>query len=806
MLQIAKAGPNPPLDEDVHGQGPSLTEMFNSLAGIVRRQLPLFAILVACSATLGLLYLFTTPSSYTAKATMVIDTHKVQLFQQQQSLLGDIPIDAGTVLTQVEVLKSQNISLSVIKDLHLIDDPEFTGGGSGLIGAILNSIKNLFDRSDATRSEVSLQRRALGVFESDRTVNRVGSTYVMEVGFRSHDPDKAARIANAIVDAYIVDQLEAKYQATRRASVWLQQRIKELRTQASAADRAVVDFKRANNIVNTGGRLMNEQSLTAVNSQLILAHAATAEAKARLSNIQEIMKQAIPDGSVADSLKNEVIIKLRSQYLELASREALWSAKYGSNHLATIGLRNQMLQIRRSISDEMKKIAESYQSDYEIAMTRENAIRTSLAATVSESQVTNQAEIQLRELESNSKTYSAMYSSFLQRYMEAVQQQSFPITEARLISSARRPFGRSQPNTLIVLAVTFAGGMMLSFGVAFIREMADRVFRTGSQVENILQLNCLAMLPAVELPGTGPIDHGTFLSRFATLLQPTPLSTIGPLGPPTASGRGKPLGQSSSPTKAPPLHSATKPAAGSREIATTPGLLRYVVDSPFSQFTEALRSVKVATDLNGVVQANKVIGITSSLPNEGKSTIAANFAELIAHAGGKVILVDADLRNPSVSRRLAPGAEIGFVDVLAGRANLEAALWTDSSSGLHFLPAGSTSKLMHTNEILGSDGVKKLFDRLRETYDYVIVDFAPLAPVVDTRTTTNFIDSYVYVIEWGRTKIDVAQHSLSAAPEVYDRILGVVMNKADMSVLGRYERYRSNYYYRKYYSRYGYTA
>lgn len=804
MLQIAKPGPNPPVDEDLDARGPSLSEMLNSLAGIVRRQFPLFVILVACSATLGLLYLFTTPSSYTAKATMVIDTHRVELFQQQQSLLGDLlPIDAGTVLTQVEVLKSQNVSLSVIKDLHLTDDPEFTGGGSGLIGAILNSIKNLFDRSDATRSETSLQRRALRAFESARTINRVGSTYVMEVAFRSHDPDKAARIANAIVDAYIDDQLEAKYQATRRASVWLQARIKELRTQASAAERAVVDFKRANNIVNAGGRLMNEQSLSAVNSQLILAHAATAEAKARLSNIQEIMKQAIPDGSVADSLKNQVIIKLRSQYLELASREALWSAKYGSNHLATIGLRNQMLELRRNISDEMKKIAESYKSDYEIAMTRENAIRTSLAATVSESQVTNQAEVQLRDLESISKTYNAMYSSFLQRYMEAVQQQSFPITEARLISPARRPFSRSQPNTLIVLAVTFAGGMMVSFGVAFVRELADRVFRTGSQVENILQVNCLAMLPAIQLPGTAPIDHGTFLSRFAALLQPTPLST---LGPPTASSRGKPSHQSPSPTKAPSLHSATEPAAGPREIATTPSLLRYVVDSPFSQFTEALRSVKVATDLNGVVQANKVIGITSSLPNEGKSTIAANFAELIAHAGAKAILVDADLRNPSVSRHLAPGAEIGFVDVLAGRANLEAALWTDSSSGLHFLPAGSTSKLMHTNEILGSDAVKKLFDRLRETYDYVIVDFAPLAPVVDTRTTTNFIDSYVYVIEWGRTKIDVTQHSLSAAREVYDRILGVVMNKADMSVLGRYERYRSNYYYRKYYSRYGYTA
>ena len=801
MLQIAKGGQNSPVDEDVGAPGPSLTETFNSIAGIVRRQLPIFAILVACSTTLGLLYLFTTPSSYTAKATMVIDTHKVQFIQQQQSLGEEAPIDAGMVLTEVEILKSKNISLAVIKDLHLTDDPEFVGAGSGFIGALLGSIKKLVDADEAAPpSEMGLQQRALKVFEANRRVNRVGDTYVMEVSFQSHDPDKAARIANAIVDAYIDDQLESKYQATRRASVWLQARIGELRTQASAAERAVVDFKRAHNIVDTSGngglgdrpaneQNLNDENLTQVNTQLILAHAATAEAQARLNNIQEIMKQTIPDGGVADLLKNEVIIKLRSEYLDLAAREALWSAKYGANHLATIGLRDQMYEIRRNISDEMGKIAESYKSDYEVALTRENALKASLAQTVAQSQITNQAQVQLAELESNSQTYRAMYDSFLQRYMEAVQQESFPITEARLISAASRPSSRSHPNTLFVLAMTFAGGAMVSFGAAFIREMADRVFRTGAQVENSLRINCLAMLPTIQLPGTTSADQATFSSKLAARVQPAPSSGAGSLGLTPA-----------------PLNAAKSQAAARREISAAPSLLRYVVDSPFSQFTEALRSIKVTIDLNAVTQENKVIGVTSSLPNEGKSTIACNFAGLIAHAGAKAILVDADLRNPSLSRILTPGAETGFVDVLAGRGSLENALWRDSGSGLHILPAGSTSKLMHTNEILGSDGVKKFFAQLREAYDYVIVDFAPLAPVVDTRTTTNFIDSYIYVIEWGRTKIDVAQHSLSAAPEVYDRVLGVVMNKADMGVLGRYERYRSNYYYRKYYSRYGYTA
>ncbi len=623
MLQITKGASLSSTNEGTGLNGVSLAETFHSFVGIIRRRLPIFLVIVACSIVLGLLYLFTTPSSYTATSTMVIDTRKVQLFQQQ-SVLGDIAIDAGTVQTQVEILKSQNISLAVIKELHLAEDPEFTGSGSGLLGAIFGAASSVL--GEAAPSETLLQRRALVAFDSRRTINRVGVTYIMEVSFRSYDPDKAARIANAIAEAYVVDQLDAKYQATRRASIWLQDRIKELRTQSSAAEQAVVDFKQNNNIVDTGGRLMNEQQLAEVNSQLILAHATTAEAKARLDNINQIMKQAIPDGSVTDALKSEVIIKLRSQYLEAASQEALWSAKYGPNHLATINLRNKMQEIRRNISDEMNKIAESYKSDYEIALARENAMKSSLDSTVSASQVTNQAQIQLRELESNAQTYRMMYDNFLQRYMEAVQQQSFPITEARIISPAARPLHRSQPNTTMVLGVALACGIVLSSTVAFYREMADRVFRTGSQVESRLQVNCLAMVPIVRSGQDAAPAPQTLVSKVRTLFEPTALTTAAPLGSPSAS----PVKPSASRANAPEIGSENwlkqKSPAASREIAQTPSILRYVMEAPFSQFSEALRSVKVSIDLNGGVQTNKVIGVTSSLPTEGKSTISANLS------------------------------------------------------------------------------------------------------------------------------------------------------------------------------------
>jgi len=215
--------------------------------------------------------------------------------------------------------------------------------------------------------------------------------------------------------------------------------------------------------------------------------------------------------------------------------------------------------------------------------------------------------------------------------------------------------------------------------------------------------------------------------------------------------------------------------------------------------------IKIAADLFGVSKSNKVIAFTSSLPNEGKTTVSTALAQLTAHSGSRTILLDCDLRNPSLSRKLAPNATVGFLEVVSGKASLEEAIWTDPVTRSAFLPCVVESRVVHSSEILGSSATKKLFDHLREMYDYVIVDLSPLAPVVDVRATTSFVDSYVFVIEWGRTKIDVVEHALNVTRGVYDNLLGIVLNKADINVLSRYESYRGKYYYNRYYSRYGYT-
>lgn len=780
MLQTTKDQPVEQSDQKI-----ALPEETLALfVGFIRRQFPVIVFITLLGVALGVVYLITTPPSYTAQTMLLIDSRKVNLFQQQ-SVLGDIPIDSAAVESQIEVLKSENVALSVIKAMHLTQDPEFVGSSGGLFGTIFGLISNPFGTREPT-SEFALARQAMRAFQARLSVKRVGLSYVIEIGFRSLNPEHAAQIANAVADAYVVDQLEAKYQATRRASVWLQDRIRELRDQASTAERAVVEFKTKNNIITmggtNGGRLMGDQQVAELSSQLVIARAQSAEARARLDRIEAVLRADSPDATVnstvADTLKNEVITKLRSQYLDLANREADWSARYGANHLAAVNLRNQMAEIRKSILNELQRIAESYKSDYQIAKQREAGMQKDLSEAITRSQATNQAQVTLHELESNSQTYRSLYDNFLQRYMESVQQQSFPISEARVISPASRPLHKSHPKTLIVFAVSGLGAMMLGLGIAMLRDLSDRVFRTSDQIESLLRTGCIAMVPLLEHDGAAAKSRhaagGSVLTNLKTI----------------AAGW---------------LTNSRKPAADTRSIPRRKGIFWTVADAPFSQFAEAIRSIKLAVDLNGVVKSNKVIGFTSSLPNEGKSTLAMALAQLMSQGGRSVILVDCDIRNSSLSRDLIPSAKVGILEVVAGQVSLEDALWKDKTTNMAFLPAVVKSRVANTSEILASDATKDLFDKLRQSYDYIVVDLSPLAPIVDVRTTTHLVNSYVFVIEWGRTKIDVVEHALSAAQGIYENLLGAVLNKVDMKRLGRYLGYHQSYYYNKHYARYGYT-
>lgn len=727
----------------------SIPELVASIFGFIRRRLLIVILTFAAVTAVGEpIVLKLVQAKFIATSTVFIDNRKYQMFQHQ-SMVGDTSIDSYALESQIEILKSENIALAVVRKLRLAEDPEFGSPKPGMIGTILGSSQ--------IASDFARERRALAVLGSQLTARRIGPTYVIEISFKSSNAERAATVANAIADAYINDQLDGKYEATRRVVDFLRDRLKELSDQATESQRKVIEFKAENNIVESdNGRTLNEEQVKEFGTQLIAVRQRAAEAKARLTRIEGLIGAnvdgAAVDAAVTDAVKSDVFTKLRTQYLEKENREREWSARYGRDHLASVKLRDELREIRSAIRDELKRVGETYKNEYELAKQYEDSLQRELNGAASQSITTNEARVRLRELESAAQSYRSLYDNFLQRYMESVQQQSFPITEARLITKATPPSSKDYRKTLVGLAAVPVGALVFGFGLAFFRELMDDVFRTERQVQTALGTKCVAIVPMWE-----ELEHGPDISRI----------DLGPIG--------------------------------SRSIVRDQTPLWSVSDAPFSYFAESVRSIKAAADLCGAGDSVKVIGFTSAVANEGKSTIAACLAQVIAQAGSRVILVDCDLRNPSLSGSLAPDAEAGLVEVISGKADLKDVVWTDPATAMVFLPAVMKSRFAQTNEVLSSDATKKLFDTLRLMYDYVVVDLSPLGPVVDVRATTNLVDSYVFVVEWGRTHTSVVRRTLTSAPTVADNLLGVVLNKTDLKLLSRYDAHLSRYHQGGYY-------
>jgi succinoglycan biosynthesis transport protein ExoP len=704
----------------------------------IRRQWPLIALVTGCVVVLSILYLFTASPKFTASAMMLIDTHKNQVFEKQQ-VVADAPLDASTVESQVEVVKSESVLLSVIRKLKLTEDPEFNGSDRGVVRTVIGKLESPYSEAGPA-SETQIERRAVDTLSRNLVVKRVGLTYAIEIDYTSKGAAKSAQIANAIADAYMVAELNAKYQATRRAGLWMQDRIKELRTEATVADEAVRNFKAVNNLVDTSRGLMSQEQLTDVNTQLIQAQAATAEAKAKLDRVNEVSRSDVTDASITDALKSDVISRLRAQYLDLAAKEGDWSARYGANHLAVTNLRSQMHEIRRSIGAELKRIAEAYTSDYMIALAREVSVQNSLKKLVGESAGTGKAQVRLRDLESTAQTYRNLYDNFLERSTEAAQQQTFLTGEARIITEATTPLTKSSPKTLLILAGSALLGAFLGLCAAFGRERMDNVFRTGAQIEQVTGLECLGTLPMISVPKQEKSPVGT-----------------------------------------------------ERLLPVKLGISRYVTEAPFSRFAETLRSVKVAANISGLTSETRILGVVSAVPREGKTTVAANFAFLLAQSG-KTLLIDSDLRHPSMTRELIGEANRGLITAIQDPDNMSNVVWRDPVTSLDFMPAETGLPVSHTSEVISSPAMAKLLVRMRESYDYIVLDLPPIAPVVDVKAVSHLVDKFVMVVEWGKTTKESVLEALNKVETTRELMLGVVLNKANPTILKRLEYYHGRNY------------
>jgi len=746
-----------------NGAEAGLGETIGAAFSFLRRRYLLLLAAGFLGLALSIAYLRATPPTFTASAQILLDNPEAQYVRQDSPIAQQV-LDVPQIDTQIQIVKSSAIATAVIKRMDLMHDPDFTRPPP-LVVSIPAKIRGWFSGPSpvvAAPTQEELAFSLMPAFLSRLEVYRVGLGRVIEVSFSASNAERAAAIANAVADAYISDHLNARFEAGRSATEWLRDRLQEIGDEARAAARAVDAYKEQHNIVSSGGESIDDKQVADLNVRLVAASAQTADALARVNSFDGILSSDEKNGgamgiAVTGALNSSIISGLRTQFLELQRRELEWAARYGQNHLAVVELRARMRAIRDSIRQEVLRLAQNSRNDYELSKKREQALRDQLAQAVSRSRNVDSAEVALRAMQARAKGYQKLYETFQQRYVGALQSESFPISEARIITPALPPSGKSKPKSGQILGLGVIGGLAFGLALGFLRDVTDGVFRTAAQVEAALRLPCLSLVPLM------------------------------PARKARRRGAGRPLIG----------HAAQRRAPKQDSIDSD------VIDVPFSRFVECIRAIKIGIDLGLARTGSKVIGVTSALPNEGKTTVAASLARLIAHSGKRVIILDCDLRKPSLSARFAPDATVGLVEVIGGRRRFEDAIWTDPASDLVILPVVPRAALLHTSEILASEATRALVDTLRDSYDYIILDLPPLSPLVDARATGLLVDGFVLVVEWGQTKVNIVRHALHNAPNVYDNVLGAVLNKTDMKAVRRYDLVSHSLYDNRHYAHYG---
>jgi succinoglycan biosynthesis transport protein ExoP len=743
------------------------------LLAIAARRAQVVILCAVVGLALGVAYLIFTPPEYTALTEVLIDD---SMQKYSQDTASPVPAAAqldALVYSQVEIMKSERLARTVVANEKLDQDNEFLYPPQSPIewakGTAKGFVKSLLPRpedtggGDAGSPGEAKIRRAVQFLQTNLDVQRVGRSNAIQVYYIANDRALAGRIARAYAKAYLTDQLDANFDATEQASIWLEGRIEDLRKRSQDAALEAERYRAAHGLTSTSGELISDQQLSDLNKQLILAQADTANAFARYNQFKAIVESG-PDNAVKNATvpsqksvsnsNNSVINDLKVRYLDITKREREIASRFGEDHPQAVALRSQQADLASQIYQELQRLTESYRNEYEVAKAREDSLRKSVSNLAGQSTTDNKQMVHLRDLEQKADALSALYKDFLTRNAQASQQASFPIAKARVISEATDPTSPSSPRKTLVLALSLVLGMFAGGGIGAVQEFRERFFRTGEDVRNALNLNFFGYLPLLGRRQTGKAKAGS------------------------------------------------KPQPAGAAVAQAPSVLRIASHAPASSFSETLRNIKLGVDIVLHGKPCKLISFVSVLPREGKTTVAANFAELCAATGARTLLIDGDMRNPGLSRSLSTPAESGLVEAILGEKRWPDVVRVTGRTGLAVIPNVVGGRLSHTSELLSGPGMANIINAARGTFNYIIVDLPPFGPVVDAKAFEPHVDGFVLVAEWGATPRYLVRTALQNEPQIAAKVLGVVLNKTDMGKLGRYGHYGAAEHYLDRYSSY----
>ncbi|MGB8363045.1 MAG: GumC family protein [Rhizomicrobium sp.] len=725
-------------DGDASSRGSGGFDLSGLLRTIIVRQRIIAGTALAV-VTLTLIVVFNMTPLYDAKALVMLDQRQNKVVDVDAVLSG-LATDPTSIENQLQILRSRKLMSHVVDKLHL-DQQVVTIKPPSVLADLAYYVdpENWFGVSAVTQTPEQLKEaRRIGIINGllgAETVTVLGRSSAIEITFRSSDPQKAADTANAIADAYVEDQLNAKFEATQKTSQWLADRLQQLSAQMQSVDAAVQEYKAEHDITQTptGGSILDQQ-IAELNGQLVNARSDLAAAQAKYSQVRALQANGRAE-DVSQVFQAGMIEQLRTQQEELLRQKAQYLTIFGPRHPKMLDLESQLRDLDSKIDEEVKRVVETVANDVAVASAHVQSLQASLANLEAQSSVQSKAEIKLTELEARSTSAHQLYEAFLGKFKETQGQEGIQTPDSRIISNAIVPGAPAVPNKTRDLELAVAGGLLLGFLLALVAERLDGGVRTVQQIERLIGLPVLSTLP--ELVGV---------------------------------------------------------ARAHRQAADR------VVEKPLSSFAEAMRGLQMGLALSNIDQRPKVILVTSSVPDEGKTTVALGLARVAAGNDQKVLLVDCDLRRPSIAKALGLAEDANaLVDVLSGDAPLKERLLPDPRSTVQCLVASRIRG--NPPDLLGSAAMERLLAGLKAEFDMVIIDSAPLLPVNDTKILARLVDAIAFVVRWEKTPREAVTNAVRMLVDIGAPVAGVVMTRADTKRYRYYSYgYQSYYNYNKYYN------
>ncbi|MDM7932746.1 GNVR domain-containing protein [Tabrizicola sp.] len=728
-----------------------------AILSAVRRQKYLVGAAALVGLALGVLHVLTAPRVYMASTEVMIG-EDVAGVSNGFNRPATVTQNEVMLESALRVLQSQTLALAVVNklDLHereaFVAPPRSLPGGAvqflrGLAGAVLSGGSGSEAEADPEAAAMKQRIAAAENLRENIDVRREGRSSVFLLRYTSSDPELVAAVVNAYGEAFVSDQLIGNVEASARVLDWLQNRLFVIQENSTQAALRAEEFRARSGLETIAGEPITVQMIAQLNADIADATVQLARTRA-LSSIYDELRQLdplrfiesgaagarVPDAEFSAGQERLMVLQQRLDEVEL---------RYGPDHSEVVQLRERIEAEGRALQREMQRLYETTANAVRALESEISILRNSISEISAENLDLATSRVELRALERQAEIFDALNETYLLRLKDLEQTQTFPVTNVRVLSFADIPEDPISPRKSLALGFMLLLGAAAGGGLALWRERIHRFIRTREDLQEASGLPFLGYMP---------------------LLAPDE------------------------------IEGATVPEIAGKKAATA-GELRKgfkhdfaALRHPRSQFTETLRNIRVTLESSTKGQTGYVLGVVSIRPGEGKTTTAENLAALAALAGRSVLLVDADVRTSSLSRRLRQSMGVGLREVLMGRADWEASLRREVNTGLHFLPSTFSANDSSAGDQVGSPEFRNLITEARRRYSLTIIDLAPLAPVSDARALVPVLDGLVMVLEWGKVSRETLRDILSVDHVLYEKLIGIALNKADMSALAKYSQ------------------